>query len=105
MGACDPPGCRALCEEQGAGRQIDDQADHDGTKDAVLAQRKAWRDRAQTGPSMRSANASEEQRWIMGQHRELCAPSLTSSDASLKESFDYRPRSRGCSERNALADQ
>ena len=39
------------------------------TKDAVLAQRKAWRDRAQTGPSMRSASVSEERRWIMGQHR------------------------------------
>jgi len=28
-----------------------------------------------------------------GQYRGLCAPSLTSSDALLKESFDYRPRS------------
>jgi hypothetical protein len=28
--------------------------------------RKAWRDRAQTRPSMRSASASEDKRWIMG---------------------------------------
>jgi hypothetical protein len=62
------------------------------TKDAVLAQRKAWRDRAQTGPSMRSASASEDKRWIMGQHRGVCAPSLTSSDALLKESFECRQR-------------
>ena len=62
------------------------------TKDAVLAQRKAWRDRAQTGPSMRSASASEKMRWIMGQHRGLCAPSLTSSDDLLKESCEYRQR-------------
>jgi hypothetical protein len=62
-------------------------------KDAVLAQREAWRDRAQTAPSMRSASASEDERWIMGQQRGLSAPSLTSSDALLKESFDYRPRS------------
>src|SRR5262245_12763731 len=62
------------------------------TKDAVLARREAWRDRAQTAPSMRSATVSEEKRWIMGQHRGLCAPSLTSSDALLKESFDNRQR-------------
>ena len=62
------------------------------TMDAVLAQRKAWRDRAQTGPSMRSASASEKMRWIMGQHRGLCAPSLTSSDDLLKESFEYGQR-------------
>src|SRR5262245_66575889 len=62
------------------------------TKDAVLAQRKAWRDRAQTGPSMRSASASEEKQWIMGQQCGLYAPSLTSSDALLKESFEYRQR-------------
>jgi hypothetical protein len=62
------------------------------TKDAVLAQRQAWRDRAQTGPSMRSASASEEKRWIMGQHRGVRALSLTSSDALLKESFEYRQR-------------
>jgi hypothetical protein len=62
------------------------------TKDAVLAQRKAWRDRAQTGPSMRSASASEEKRWIMGQHRGMRALSLTSSDALPKESFEYRQR-------------
>ena len=60
------------------------------TKDAVLAQRKAWRDRAQTGPSMRSASASEKKRWTMGQHRGVCAPSLTSSDAWPKESCEYR---------------
>ena len=62
------------------------------TKDAVLAQRRAWRDRAQTGPSMRSASASEETRWIMGRHRGVGAPSLTSSDALLKESFDVTAR-------------
>jgi len=51
------------------------------TKDAVLAQKRAWRDRAQTGPSMRSASVSEDKRSIMGQRCGLCAPSLTSSDA------------------------
>ncbi len=60
------------------------------TKDAVLAQKRAWRDRAQTGPSMRSASASEEKRWIMGQHRGMRALSLTSSDALLKKSCEYR---------------
>jgi hypothetical protein len=62
------------------------------TKDAVLAQKRAWRDRAQTGPSMRSASASEDKRWIMGQRCGLRAPSLTSSDALLKESCEYRER-------------
>jgi hypothetical protein len=60
------------------------------TKDAVLARRKAWRDRAQTAPSMRSASASEAKRWIMGQQCGLCAPFLTSSGALLKDSFEYR---------------
>ena len=32
------------------------------TKDAILAQERAWRDRAQTGPSMRSASVSEDKR-------------------------------------------
>ena len=59
-------------------------------KDAVLAQRKAWRDREQTGPSMRSASASEEMRWTMGRHRGMRALSLTSSDALPKESCEYR---------------
>ena len=62
------------------------------TKDAVLARKKAWRDRAQTGPSMRSASASEDKRSIMGQRCGVCAPSLTSSDALLKESCEYRQR-------------
>ena len=60
------------------------------TKDADPARRKASRDRAQTAPSMRSANASEDKRWITGRHRESGAPSLTSSDAWLKESSDHR---------------
>src|SRR5262245_61273858 len=63
------------------------------TKDAVPARSKAWRDRAQTEPSMRSASVSEEKRWIMGQHRGLCAPSPTSSDALRKESFDHESHS------------
>ena len=54
--------------------------------------RRAWRDRAQTEPSMRSASASESKRWTMGQRCGLCAPSLTSSDALLKESCRYRQR-------------
>src|SRR4029077_1432008 len=62
------------------------------TKDAVLAQERAWRDRAQTGPSMRSASVSEDERSIMGQRCGVCAPSLTSSDALLKESCEYRQR-------------
>src|SRR4029453_14800352 len=62
------------------------------TKDAVLAQKRAWRDRAQTGPSMRSASVSEDKRWIMGQYRGSGAPSLTSSAALLKGSFEYRQR-------------
>jgi nucleotidyltransferase/DNA polymerase involved in DNA repair len=62
------------------------------TRDADLAPRKAWRDRAQTGPSMRSASASEHKRWIMGRHRGLGAPSLTSSDALLNESCEHRQR-------------
>jgi hypothetical protein len=37
---------------------------------------------------MRSARASEDKRWITGRHRESDAPSLTSSAALLKESFD-----------------
>jgi len=60
------------------------------TKHAALEQSKAWRDRAQTGPSMRSANASADKRWIMRRRRGLGSPSLTSSDALLKESFEYR---------------
>src|SRR5262249_13245070 len=47
-------------------------------------------DRAQTAPSMRSASASEDKRWITGRHREPGAPSLTSSDALRKESSEYR---------------
>src|ERR1044071_207891 len=62
------------------------------TKDAVLAQERAWRDRAQTGPSMRSASVSEDKRSIMGQRCGRCAPSRTSSDALLKESCDSRQR-------------
>jgi hypothetical protein len=58
------------------------------TKDAALAQRKAWRDRAQTGPSMRSASASEDKRSTMGRHHGLGAPSRTSSDALLKRSVN-----------------
>jgi nucleotidyltransferase/DNA polymerase involved in DNA repair len=61
-------------------------------KEPVLARRKAWRDRAQTGPSMRSAIGLAEERWIMGRHRASSAPSLTSSDALLKESCEYRER-------------
>src|SRR5262245_6835620 len=61
------------------------------TKDAVLAQKRAWRDRAQTGLSMRSASVSEDKRWIMGQRCGLCAPSPTRFDALLKESCEYRP--------------
>jgi len=53
------------------------------------------RDRAQTGPSMRSASASEHKRWIMGRHRGLAAPSLTSSDAWLNGSCEYRRWRRG----------
>jgi hypothetical protein len=45
---------------------------------------------APTAPSMRSASASEDKRWIMGRDRGLGAPSLTSSDALLNGSFDYR---------------
>src|SRR5579864_1783961 len=37
---------------------------------------------------MRSASASEEDRWIMGRHRGSDAPSLTSSDALLKGNFE-----------------
>jgi hypothetical protein len=48
------------------------------------------RDRAQTGPSMRSASASEEKRLITGQDLGLCALSLTNSDGLLKESCEYR---------------
>src|SRR5262249_47296690 len=59
-------------------------------KDAALARRKAWRGRAQTAPSMRSASASEEKWWIMGQQRGVYAPSPTSSDALPKESCDSR---------------
>jgi CHAT domain len=62
------------------------------TKDAGLAQKRAWRDRAQTGPSMRSASVSEDTRSIMGRHRGAGALSLTSSDALLKESCEYRQR-------------
>jgi DNA polymerase IV len=58
------------------------------TKDAALAPRTAWRDRAQTGPSMRSASASEDKRWIMGRYRGSGAPSLTSSAALLKGSSE-----------------
>jgi hypothetical protein len=50
--------------------------------------KKAWRDGAHTALSMRSASASEEKRWIMGRHRGLGAPSLTSSDDLLKGSFE-----------------
>ena len=60
------------------------------TKDAVLAQKRAWRDHAQAGPSMRSASVSEGKRSMMGRRCGLCAPSLTSSDAWLKESCEYR---------------
>jgi hypothetical protein len=38
---------------------------------------------------MRSASASEDKRWIMGRQCGVGAPSLTSSDALLKESCDY----------------
>ena len=62
------------------------------TKDAAPARRSAWRDRAQTAPSTRSASASEEKRWIMGQPCGVAAPSLTSFDGWLKESFEYRQR-------------
>ena len=54
------------------------------TKDAALGPRTAWRDRAQTKPSMRSASASEDKRWIMGRYRGSGAPSLTSSVDLLK---------------------
>ena len=64
------------------------------TKDAALAQSRAWRDRAQTGPSMRSADALEQKWWTMGRHRALGAPFLTSSDAWLKGSCEYRPSRR-----------
>ena len=62
------------------------------TKDAVPARRRARCDRAQTAPSTRSASASEEKRWIMGQPCGVAAPSLTSFDGWLKESFEYRQR-------------
>ena len=53
------------------------------------ARARAWRGCGPIAPSTRSASASEETRWIMGQHRGMAAPSLTSFDALLKESFDY----------------
>ena len=62
------------------------------TRDAVLEPRKAWRHRAQTGPSMRSASVSEDKRWIMGQQCGMRALSLTSSGALPKENFEYRRR-------------
>src|SRR5579872_2285287 len=66
------------------------------TKDAVLAQERAWRDRAQTGPSMRSAGVSEDKRPIMGQRCGVRAPSLTSSDALLKGSYEHRDTLTQC---------
>src|SRR5262245_57695358 len=55
-------------------------------KDAVPARRRVQPDRVQTGPSTRSASASEEKRWIMGQQCGTAAPSLRSFDGLLKES-------------------
>ena len=72
------------------------------TKDDVLAQRRAWRDRAQTGPSIRSVSASADERWIMGRRRGFGPPSLTSSDALQKESFDYRLTSCQEAERHLI---
>ena len=58
------------------------------TKDAVPAQEKAWPDRGQTWPSMRSASVLEDKRWIMGQRYGVCAPSPTNFDVLLKESCE-----------------
>ena len=57
--------------------------------------KRAWPDRVQTGPSMRSAAASENKPSITGQRCGVCAPSLTSSDALLKKSCEYDWTARG----------
>ena len=60
------------------------------TKDAVLARRRAWRDRVRTAPSTRSASASEGKRWIMGRQCGVAAPFPTSFDGLLKENCEDR---------------
>ncbi len=52
-------------------------------------EKRAWPDRVQTGRSMRSAVASENKPSITGQRCEVCARSLTRSDALLKKNCEW----------------